>query len=70
MGTACLSISPDGQLVVLAFGDQRTYVVAWDREGSVVWEGDLPLSGRVVRIGPQGLLVAQRWIVQLTPGQG
>jgi hypothetical protein len=70
MGTSCLSISPDGQLIVLAFGDQRTYIVAWDREGTVVWEGDVPFPSRVARIGPQGLLVAQRWIVQLTPGQG
>jgi WD40 repeat protein len=67
-GTSCLSVSPDGQLVVLAHGDVRTSVTAWSREGDVVWEGEIPLTARVARIEAHGLLVASQWVVQLTPG--
>lgn len=69
-GTSCLSVSPDGQLVVLAHGDLRTHVVAWDREGNLAWEGELPFSAQVVRVAARGLLVAQRWVVQVTAGPG
>ena len=66
-GTSCLSVSPDGQIVVLAHGDLRTQIVAWNREGHVVWEGDIPYPARAVRIMSNGLLVADRWIARLEP---
>ena len=66
-GTSCLSVSSDGQIVVLAHGDLRTQVVAWNREGHVVWEGDIPYPARTARITSRGLLVADRWIVRLEP---
>ena len=66
-GTSSLSVSPDGQIVLLAHGDLRTSVVAWTREGHVVWQGDIPYPARVARIASGGLLVAERWIVRLEP---
>ena len=66
-GTSCLSVSPDGQLVALVHADLRTQVILWSREGTVVWEGELPLASRAPRLGANGLLVADRWIVRLEP---
>jgi outer membrane protein assembly factor BamB len=64
-GTSCLSVSADGQLVALTHADLRTWVTAWSHEGAVVWEGEIPYTARVVRVGAGGLLVADRWIVRL-----
>jgi hypothetical protein len=66
-GTQSLSVAPDGQLVALTSGDAYTHVVAWDREGTTVWEGELPIASRVTRLGGRGLLIADRWIVALEP---
>ena len=66
-GTSCLSVSPDGQWIVLTHGDLRTGVEAWNREGDRVWHGEIPYPARVVRMGANGLLVADRWIVRLEP---
>lgn len=69
LGTHALSVSPDGQLIVLASGDDRTFIVAWDREGAIAWEGVIPLPSRLARIAARGLLVADRWIVRLEPDE-
>jgi outer membrane protein assembly factor BamB len=66
-GSRCLSVAPQGELVVLASGDLRTSVVAWDREGTEVWEGTLPFPFHDPRITADGLLVSPRWMVKLTP---
>lgn len=66
-GTSCLSVSPRGQLVTLAHGDLRTHAIVWSREGSVMWEGEVPYSARVARMEANGLLVAERWMVRLEP---
>jgi outer membrane protein assembly factor BamB len=66
-GAACLSVSADGQVIVLCCGDARTWVTAWNREGTPIWEGEIPLPSRLARIGPHGLLVSERWIARLEP---
>ncbi len=66
-GGRCLSVAPRGELIVLTHGDFRTRVEAWDREGSVVWDGVVPFDSRTARIGEQHLLSAAQWIVQLQP---
>jgi hypothetical protein len=66
-GCRALSITGEGDLVVLSHGDTRTTVTAWDRAGDVVWEGHVPFSGRVARIAEGDLLVSDQWIVQLRP---
>ncbi len=69
-GTRRLSVAPNGEMVVLATGDRRTFVVAWDREGAVVCEGTVPLECREAVIGAGGMLAAERWVVRLVPDPG
>jgi hypothetical protein len=66
-GGRCLSVARRGELVVLTHGDFRTLVVAWDREGTVVWEGVLPFDSRTSRVGDHHLLSSAHWIVRLDP---
>jgi hypothetical protein len=60
-------VARQGSLIVLTHGDFRTLVVAWDREGTVVWEGVLPFDSRTSRIGDDNLLNSAQWIVRLEP---
>jgi hypothetical protein len=66
-GFRSLSVAPGGGMTVLVHGSTTTDVTAWDREGSVVWEGYLPVQGKVATIGRHDLLLFDRWIVELTP---
>lgn len=66
-GARCLSVAPRGELIVLASGELRTAVLAWDREGTVVWEGTLPFPFRPASVGANGLLASERWMVKLIP---
>jgi hypothetical protein len=66
-GFRSLSVTPGGGMTVLVHGAATSDVNAWDREGVVVWEGYLPVQGKVVTIESHDLLVFDRWIVQLVP---
>lgn len=65
-GARQLSVAPHGKWVVLASGDLRTFVLAWDREGTVVFEGTLPFPSRQPRMRSDHLLESAEWIVRLT----
>jgi hypothetical protein len=66
-GFRSLSVTPSGGMTVLVHGAATSDVTAWDREGAVVWEGFLPVQGKVATIGGNDLLAFDRWIVQLAP---
>ena len=42
-----------------------TFVLAWDREGTTIWEGALPYAARRPEIGAGGRLATPGWIVRL-----
>jgi hypothetical protein len=65
-GFRALSVDPDGHTVALAQCDNRTTLNAWDREGTVVWEGELPMESRSAVLRQGDLLVAEDWVVKLT----
>jgi len=62
-----LSVAANGELVVMAWGDLRTSLLAWDREGTLVWEGTLPYPADSPRIDADGMFVTERWIMRLIP---
>jgi hypothetical protein len=62
-----LSVAIGGELTALVSGDLRTGVVAWDREGKLVFQGMLPFRCQFARIHEGGLLVAEHWVVRLLP---
>jgi outer membrane protein assembly factor BamB len=64
-GFRSLSVTPDGGMTVLVHGASTSEVTAWDREGLVVWEGYLPVQGKVAKIGSHDLLAFDQWIVEL-----
>ena len=64
-GLRSLSISDDGERILLAYGKTWSRIFVWDAEGKIVWEGDIPLSSRVVVLEGHDLLVADRWVVRL-----
>lgn len=66
-GFRSLSVTPSGGMTVLVHGAATSDVTAWDREGTVVWEGFLPVQGKIATIGDDDLLAFDRWIVQLVP---
>lgn len=66
-GARTLSVSLGGEYTALVFGDMRTSVVVWDRQGNLVFEGDLPYRCQTATISPGGLLVGEQWIVRIRP---
>ncbi len=64
-GARTLSVSLGGEHTALVFGDMRSAFVVWDREGKLVYEGDLPFRCQVATISEGGLLVAEQWIVRI-----
>jgi hypothetical protein len=64
-GFRSLSVSPGGRVVLFAVGDNHTVVTAWNREGSVIWEGAVPFSSRGAVLAGERLLVAADWVLQL-----
>jgi len=68
-GFRSLSVGPGGGITVLVHGSMTSDVTAWDREGVVVWEGYMPVHGKVATIAKDDLLLFDRWIVKLTPDE-
>jgi len=66
-GARHVSVAPHGRLVVLTGGDLRTFVLAWDREGTLVWDGTLPFPSGDAAVLDEHLLASDRWIVRLEP---
>jgi hypothetical protein len=66
-GSRTLSLSPRGELVCLSFADTRTNVSAWDRQGTLVFEGVLPLRSTKVTAANGNLLVSDEWVLHLLP---
>ncbi len=66
-GAEMLSISPRGEMTCLAFGDQSTSVVAWDRRGAPFWEGIIPFRSQIAVAAGAGFLAAEHWVVRLVP---
>jgi hypothetical protein len=64
-GFRSLSVSPGGRVILFALGDNHTAVTAWNREGSVVWDGSVPYTSREARLAGDELLVAEQWVVKL-----
>lgn len=64
-GFRSLSVSPTGRVIAFALGANHTEVTAWNREGSVIWEGAIPYSSREPKLAGDDLLVADQWIVKL-----
>lgn len=67
-GVRTLSVAPDGSLTSLVFGDLHSWVVAWNREGRLVWDGALPLRCQTAKLAAGGLLVGEQWVVRLSAG--
>ncbi|MDP6461415.1 MAG: hypothetical protein QGH59_06500, partial [Gemmatimonadota bacterium] len=60
-----LSISPDGELIVLVRGDVKPQVYAWSRDGALEWDGILPFQTRFGRMAGTDLLLLDHHIVRL-----
>jgi hypothetical protein len=69
-GFRSLSLLAGGGLVVLAQCDNQTSVVAWDGEGTKVWDGDVPFASRLAKIEGDAWLVGEQWLVKLTERSG
>lgn len=64
-GFRSLSVSPGGRAIVFAVGDNHTSVTAWNREGTVIWDGLLPFASKDAWLAGDDLLVAEKWVVKL-----
>jgi hypothetical protein len=64
-GFRSLSVSPGGRVILFALGDNHTAVTAWNREGSIIWDGSVPYSSKDARLAGDDLLVAEQWVVKL-----
>jgi WD40 repeat protein len=66
-GSRTLSVAIGGETTAIVFGDLRTGVTAWNREGKLVFDGMLPFRCHRATVHSGGLLVAEHWIVRLVP---
>lgn len=64
-GFRSLSVSPTGRVIAFALGDNHTTVTAWNREGTVIWDGSVPYASQSPTLAGDDLLVARNWIVKL-----
>jgi len=66
-GSRNLSLSSRGDLICVSFADARTNVSAWDRQGTLLFEGALPLRSVNVTAHEGNLLTSDQWIVHILP---
>ena len=64
-GFRALDVAPSGRRILLGHCGSRTRLTVWDREGTVIWKGEIPYASRTLRLTEDDLLVAETWIARL-----